>query len=300
MGRLRHLVAAVAVAATVTCALAITSGATAGPTAGANELLPDLDQQTPTGLVVGNAGTRARPLYVLGFQSAVRNIGAGPLIINGMRTSRKTPTMHAYQQVELGDGGHTTTEVAGRLRYAIALTHQHWHFLHFDRYELRRAGHAAAVVRDQKTGFCLGDRYKVAGYSVSAAKPAPTYIGGCGLREPWLLHVEEGISPGYGDNYLPYFEGQSLPLTGLPAGHYVLVHRANPDRSLRESNYSNDAASVLLNLRWHGPRPNVDMLATCPDTDACDTVMQAASAASISVWNRTVPEGMVAAPAPPR
>jgi hypothetical protein len=259
-------------------------------------LLPDLDQQTPTALRIANASPQGRAHWVLGFQSAVRNIGEGSLVIVGRRTSAATPTMNADQLIDQADGSRATVQVSGRLRYAIAPTHQHWHLLHFDRYELRRAGHGGAVVRDQKTGFCLGDRYRVDSYDVPAAKPTPTYTGSCGLGEPRRWSVQEGISPGYGDNYLPYLEGQSLPLTGLAAGRYVLTHRANPERSLHESNYANDAASVLLDLRWHGARPAVNLVATCPDSDACDTVLQASSAATIGAWNQPVPEGMVAAP----
>jgi hypothetical protein len=168
------------------------------------------------------------------------------------------------------------------LRYAISPTHQHWHLLHFDRYELRRAGQTRVVVRDQKTGFCLGDRYRVVGYDVPAAKPDPSYIGGCGLREPRRLDVEEGISPGYGDNYLPYLEGQSVPLNGLAAGHYVLVHRVNTDHSITESNYANDAASVLLDLRWDGTLPVVTQLAACPDSAECETAAFAAGALGLT------------------
>jgi Lysyl oxidase len=289
--RLRHALASAL--ATALSAAAITAGATAGGAPSAAELLPDLDQQTPSSLRIANIGAGGqKPQWVLGFQSAVRNIGAGSLIIAGSRASRKTPTMAAYQLVDRADGGRTKVEGTGRLRYAIAPTHQHWHLLRFDRYELRRAGQSATLVRDQKTGFCLGDRYRIAGYDVPGAKAVPTYVGGCGLAEPWKTTVMEGISPGYGDNYKPYLEGQSLPLTGLTAGRYVLVHRTNSDHALHESNYGNDAASVLLDLEWHGTRPEVDVLANCPDSDRCDSVLQATAASSLT---RAVPEGMVAA-----
>ena len=33
-----------------------------------------------------------------------------------------------------------------------------WHLLRFERYELRHAGSRKVLVRDRKTGFCLGDR----------------------------------------------------------------------------------------------------------------------------------------------
>jgi len=261
-------------AATALCAATIAVGAAAGsgPTAGTTaDLLPDLDQQTPTALTVDNTGKKGAPHYVLGFQSAVRNIGAGPLTIRGVRPNRSNPMMTAYQVIDRSDGTQDTMRTGDRMRYAISLTHQHWHLLHFDRYELRSAGHAhAAVLRDKKSGFCLGDRYRVADVRVATAKPEPTYTGGCGLRQPGLLNVEEGIAPGYGDNYLPYLEGQSLPLTGLRAGRYVLVHLANSGHKLRESNYSNNAASVLIDLRWDGSRPAVTELAKCRDSAWCD------------------------------
>jgi hypothetical protein len=254
-------------AATVSAA-ALSAAATAAPAP--QQLLPDLDQQTPTALRIANLHEDGKTQWVIGFQSAVRNIGAGPLIITGRRQSTSTPTMTGYQLINGSDGGASTVAHTGRLRYAISPTHQHWHLLHFDRYELRRADGSGTIVRDQKTGFCLGDRYRAVGVEVPAAKPDPSYIGGCGLKEPRRLTVEEGISPGYGDNYLPYLEGQSLPLTGLPAGHYRLIHRANPDHALQESTYSDNAASALLDLQWRGQVPNIHELATCPNTATCE------------------------------
>lgn len=290
--RVRGLLAVIA--AIAACAAALAGNAAAGDTPAATaDLLPDLDQQTPTSLMVANASKRGRARYVLGFQSAVRNIGDGPLIIVGGRPSRRTPTMSASQLIDRSDGSQTSVKSSARLRYAVSPDHQHWHLLHFDRYELRRAGHGGAIVRDEKTGFCLGDRYRVVGYDVPAAAAQPTYQDRCGLTQPWLLQVREGISPGYGDNYLPYLEGQSLPLGGLAGGRYVLTHRANPDRALRESNYDNDAASVLLDLRWRGRLPVLNILATCPDTPDCTKPPAAATAARATGRPRPVPQGTV-------
>ena len=77
----------------------------------------------------------------------------------------------------------------------------------------------------------------------------------------------QGISPGFGDDYVPEKEGQSIDVTGLPPGRYVLVHRANPDRTLRERSYANNAASVLIRLRG----TKVAVLARCPDSATCGT-----------------------------
>jgi hypothetical protein len=267
------------IAAIVACTALLAATAVADdPQAGTGDLLPDLDQQVPTGLTVGWYPTNGKTTYAVGFQSAVRNVGAGPLIIEGRRPSTETPTMTAHQLIDAADGSQRAVPVSSRLRYTVSPTHQHWHLLRFDRYELRRAGRGSAIVRDQKTGFCLGDRYRVVSYEVPAAAPQPQYTGNCGRAARGLLNITEGISPGYGDNYLPYLEGQSLPLTGLAAGGYVLTHRVNSDRALVESNYANDAASVLLDLRWRGTRPVVRVLRSCPDTARCDKAQQARSA----------------------
>jgi hypothetical protein len=226
----------------------------ASSAAGAPARLPDLVQQ-----------------YVLGFRSAVSNIGDGALVIEGHRGGPEVGTMIADQVVDRDGAPKAVIPDVGRLRYVVSPDHRHWHLLGFDRYELRRAGQRVAEVRDQKTGFCLGDRYIESGHALqSAAAPAPVFTSRCGLGEPQLLGISEGISIGYGDDYAANLEGQYLRLTGLAAGRYVLVHRVNADRRLHETDYGNDAASLLLELRWRDREPLVRVLRQCPGTDRCD------------------------------
>jgi hypothetical protein len=232
--------------------------------------LPDLDQEVPAQLDVMVAGAPGRPHFRLGFGSAVRNVGAGPLIIDGHRAGRRTPGMAGDQLIERRGGGLLRVPGVGRLSYVRAPTHQHWHLHGFDRYELRRAGGARVLVRDRKSGFCLGDRYRVVGRAVPAAAPQPIYTGNCALGQPQRLRVREGISAGYGDNYGPHLEYQDLPLNGLRDGRYVLVHRVNGDRAIRESSYANNAASLLLDLRWRGGKPFLRILRSCRNTSHCD------------------------------
>jgi hypothetical protein len=160
----------------------------------------------------------------------------------------------------------------GTLQYVRSPDHEHWHYLGFDRYEvyeLRRAGKPRILVFDQKTGFCLGDRYPMTPVSVAGAQPLPLFIGSCGLGKPELLDIVEGISVGWGDDYRAFLEGQDLALDGLPGGRYELIHRVNSDRKLRELSYANNAASLLLDLRWTSAGPTVRVLASCPDTERC-------------------------------
>jgi hypothetical protein len=243
--------------------------AVAPAVAPAADLLPDLDQEVPSQLDVAVHGTGHARSYRLGFGSGVRNVGAGPLVIEGRRATGSR-RMDGRQLIAQGDGTQRSVAAAGSLRYVRSPDHQHWHLLRFDRYELRRAGATRALVRDRKSGFCLGDRYRVTTRAVPAAAAHAAYTTRCGLRRPGLRSVREGISPGFGDFYAAHLEYQDLPIDGMRDGRYVLVHRVNVDRRLQESDYGNDAASVLLSLRWRNGVPHLAVLGTCPDSARCD------------------------------
>jgi serine protease len=241
-----------------------------GGTSPARELLPDLDQETPFGLNVTSSGDGTARTYWLGFGSAVRNVGNGPLMIGGHRPDTANPAMTADQRIQRDDGSVEVVPAVGQMEFVTSPDHRHWHYLRFDRYQLRRAGSSRALVRDHKTGFCLGDRYPVTDLTLSHAVPGKVYRTNCGLNDTALLQVDEGISVGYGDDYKPFLEGQDLKLSGLPSGRYVLVHRVNADRRLRELSYGNDTASVLLDLRWHAGVPALRILRNCANSARCE------------------------------
>lgn len=206
----------------------------------------------------------------LGFASAVTNVGRGPLIVGGRRRGLREPAMIADQVVQRSDGWTRTMSGVAALSYIRSPTHAHWHLVPFERYELRWVTAGKVRRRDGKTGFCLGDRYEARG--TLPGKPAEkVFRGRCGLRSPHLLRVRQGISVGYGDDYKPNLEGQYVELTGLPEGKYVLVHRVNGDRRLTESDYSNNTASLLLQLRWRRGAAAIETLRTCADGAWCGT-----------------------------
>jgi lysyl oxidase len=209
--------------------------------------LPDLDQAAPFGLSIVERGGRK----LLVFGSAVDNVGEAALVVEGKRNG---DTMRTWQLV-----GGQRVALPTPLRYARSQTHRHWHLADFERYELRRRD-GRLVGRDRKTGFCLNDAYET-----RALNRTPRWTGGCGRNRPRAQMLREGISPGFGDDYVPIREGQSIDVTGLSDGRYVLVHRANPDRVLRERSYANNVASVAIELR--GDR--VTVVARCPDAGTC-------------------------------
>jgi hypothetical protein len=264
------LAALIAAAAAVAAAAVV---AVTGATAGAPErLLPDLDELAP-GSVDVRTVVRAdgRRRVRLGFSSATSNGGAGPLVIDATRRPGAR-AMRVRQLVRRRGARPLVHRNAGILRFEVASDHRHWHLEEFQRFELRRASDGKLVRRPRKAGFCLGDRFPDRRFEQLPNRPrAPRWTHRCGLDQRTARRMREGISVGYGDVYEPHLEGQAVDITGLPPGRYLLVHRANPRRRLLESDYANNAASLLLRIGapQHGATPTVQTVATCPDSAHC-------------------------------
>jgi hypothetical protein len=233
-------------------------------TSAARERLPDLAQVAPRAVSIVSRDGRER----LTFLSAVENVGPGPLVIVGERT-RTQPEMTTRQLVRRVDGTTAAYPLRTHLRFVVAETHRHWHLLGFESYQLTSAD-GETLGRDRKTGFCLGDRYDARAHVRIPGEPRrAVWTQECGLDQPARLRIREGISPGFGDDYVPLLEGQYIDVTGLPAGRYLLVHQVNSDGVLREASQANNAASVLLRLRRSEGEASVTVLATCPDSGRC-------------------------------
>lgn len=228
-------------------------------TNGVTDLLPDLLQERPQDLSV----QRVRGRQLLGFRSSVQNVGDGPLIISGVRPSRATRDMRATQLVVGADGALQRVAGIGFLRYVPSRDHSHWHFLPFERYELRSAATGARIVRDRKSGFCLGDRYRVEPRPANSV-PAPVYASRCGLGRPGLLRVLEGISVGWADDYAAYLDSQHIDVTDVPGGRYLLVHTVNASGRIVERSRANNQASVRIALTRAGGRVRVQVLPPLP------------------------------------
>lgn len=234
------------------------------------DLLPNLTQAAPDKLSGRDGGTLASPTFFLGFQSAAANLGTGPLIVLGRRRDVGQQRMALRQQIQRSDGSTRTVRLRSTLRYVRSADHSHWHVLGFMRYELRSAD-SSLVVRDRKSGFCLGDRYR-ADLALPGRSRFARFSDRCGKGAPRLLTIREGISVGWGDDYAAHLEGQELEITSLPPGRYVLVHRVNPDRDFRESDYSDNASSMAIDISWPRGRklpPRIDVVARCPGIATC-------------------------------
>jgi hypothetical protein len=174
--------------------------------------------------------------------------------------------MVARQVIHLRGGGTVTRAGAGVLRYVRSPEHSHFHFLPFESYELRSVDGRRLLVRDHKSGFCIGDRR---GHSLPGAHASALFTGYCDTGDPQALSVEEGESVGWVDRYPGFFHGQFVDVTGVPAGEYLLVHRANPRFDLLERSYANDVASLRVRLSWRDGAPSVAILRSCGGSEVC-------------------------------
>jgi hypothetical protein len=219
-------------------------------------LWPNLVQRPPSGLVIMRSGNGH---WLLGFTSMVDNRGPGALWITGRRFGRSA-VMQVEQRVHLLGGGVRTIPASGELHYTDAPPHYHWHFLGFDRYELRSARTFTLLVRDRKSGFCIADHW---GIARGIRHGPPHFLGDCAQFQPKARFVEEGSSVGYTDRYPAFFHGQNLDITKVHSGLYWLVHRANSDFHLREEHYGDDVASLLIRVRWKSGSPVITPIRAC-------------------------------------
>ena len=237
---------------------------------GAVRLLPDLDQRAPTEISVRTVEADEVARHVVAFTARVENVGSGPLILIGERANALASSMAVTQTVRHADGTSVAHRIEGEMRYEPG-GHSHWHLQEFMVYELREASSNGLARPDQKTGFCVGDRYRSP--SIVPARPRrATMTEECGRRDPAALRIVSGISPGFGEIYEPVVEGQYIDVTGLAAGRYLLVHRTNPARTLAESAWDNNDASALVELTY--PRgasgaPSMRVVALCEDGARC-------------------------------
>ena len=149
-----------------------------------------------------------------------------------------------------GSGSSAPTARSERFRFGqrpvrAFLRPLHRHVLGFMRYELRNAD-GVRLVRDRKTGFASATATNK--QSLPGRAPSARYrTAAAGVRRGCCGSGKESRSAGATTTPT---RGQELDITGLPAGRYVIVHRVNANRDLRESDYSDNASSLALDLSW--------------------------------------------------
>lgn len=197
-------------------------------------LLPDLQTLPPHKFDIRLAAGNRR---MLRLANTVWNSGTGPLELQGS-FNRETGRTAVDQRIYAASGAMTLTPVG---EFIFHVGHDHFHIESFARYDLwalTEGGTPAWVAATSaKLSYCLIDTD-----SIDPTNPSyqdrRRYIG-CG-------RTLQGLSPGWGDEYDSFLDGQSLDITGLPDGLYALTSSANPEGRLHEVDYTNNTATVYL------------------------------------------------------
>jgi hypothetical protein len=205
--------------------------------------LPDLVPETPSDVRVLSRGSYRE----MQFTTQIGNIGAGPLILEGVTVSNPDGVFTAgYQRINRTDGSQCAN-AAGLFVYHPQ--HAHFHFDQFVGYELRSDDPFTGplAVMGEKMSFCLLDIQPVRGYNpVVYQRQLTTQT--CSSAEGIY-----GISVGWEDVYDRFLPGQSINLDPdtahqVPVGSYFLINKVNPNGTIWESNVANNTAFVSVNV----------------------------------------------------
>ena len=215
----------------------------ATPAVGPREPLPDLDQRAPFRLADHRHEARLR----LRDRQRRRRAGVG---------ARQPPApvgaMRAEQLVRMSDGTVRTYPDAGRLRYTprpptrtgTCSTSSATSF---------RTLEGELIVRDRKSGFCLADHY---GPPSGGSPPLRALTSTATAPPPTPARSLSSRAPRSGSRTSTPPTSTARTSTSGRARRYLPAHpSANPTLQLEELDYTNNDASLRIQLTWQGGSP---------------------------------------------
>ena len=199
-------------------------------------LLPDLKTLTPSGLRISRYTNENRTLLKL--TNSVWNAGYGPLDLVGV-VDPGSGTQYVVQRILMEDGGYSEESIG---EFIFHSGHNHWHLDSFSIYELwslQPNGTLDQVVATSgKVSYCLRDIRR----SLEAERIDRAGFTSCSP-------VRQGLSVGWTDIYQYYLAGQSIDISGLEDGTYALMSTADPFNLIRESDETNNAVVIILEIQ---------------------------------------------------
>lgn len=180
----------------------------------------------------------------LRFSATIVNVGAGPFELHADRPST-SDDWAVRQRTYFSDGSSTDSAVqVGQVFGGDG--HSHWHIKDLENYELRRLDNGSKVGTGMKSGFCFFDT-TAHRLTLPGAPQSPQYgSASCGTQDS--LSVSMGLSVGWGDKYPWSLPDQYIDITALSNGKYRLEATADAAGVFSESNESNNATWVDLQL----------------------------------------------------
>lgn len=216
------------------------------------DLLPDLASLPASDLLYEETADGSG--YLL-FSATYFNQGDGPLeLIADPETASLRGDMErdVFQRIHMEDGTYRDA-LAGTFEWHES--HLHYHFTDFMEYDLRQEGAGDGEAQSGvliKSTFCVRDVSRI-------MMDLPNQKEDAEHTECW--RARQGISVGWGDTYYYNYPDQSINVSDLPSGTYVLTLTVNPTDRLIEKNYANNVSKVRFTLdKEHGTITLIDSL----------------------------------------
>ena len=231
------------------------AAAVAAPAQGAS-LKPNLFMDPPYQVQMTTDGSGAS---FVAFGAAIGNRGPGILKVKATRPSG-SDLMDASQVLMTTNDLNTATVDStvpnvGQLQFSPSPSHFHWHFLHFENYQLLSVPDLNFVAPTRKTGFCISGLNK--GYYCAGGNPNETQMGQDPDGSPTPGTTAMGLMPAgapmtsnqsSSDDYGPTIEGQDIEITNLPSARYCLSFTVNPDDKLVETTTADNGSSAFIDV----------------------------------------------------
>ena len=206
------------------------------------DLLADLGMARVSDLKIDKTSDGRR---LLRYSTEIANVGQGAFELNLHRASVNDP-MTTTQRIYTATGFRDVS--TNPVLVFAGDGHNHWHVRDLETVELIRNDNGSKVGTDAKVGFCFVDhlRFRV---SLPGAPNNAVYRG-CG--GPSSLDVRMGLSVGWSDQYSWNLPDQYIDITALTAGRYRLSVVADAGNWFVESNETNNATWVDIQLKGQG------------------------------------------------
>jgi hypothetical protein len=224
-------------------------------------ILPDLVTLPLTDVLVGTSEVTGEE--ALRFTATIANVGEGSLRVDGYRSDGSSDDWQVVQAFDEPDGEPSGVDTGANLVFG-GHGHDHWHLKFGAVYTLTSADGSQEVASTTKAGYCFFDQIRLETAPEDAPTQATFASQSCGT--PDSRQVGMGLSPGWSDPYFWQLEDQSVDVTGLPDGRYRLTADADPDGWLQESDETNNATWLDLELTTAATgRRTVEVIGTAGD-----------------------------------
>jgi L-ascorbate metabolism protein UlaG (beta-lactamase superfamily) len=204
-------------------------------------LLPDLQTLSVTQIRINHNSYTDTTL--LRLTNSIWNAGFGPLELWGKVTA--DGASHTVVQRIFDQNGDYQERSVGE--FVFHPGHNHWHLDSFSLYELwslQQDGSLDSVVSTSgKVSYCLRDIRR-------NPHPEQAIYMGYGT----CTYGRQGLSVGWADVYDYYLPGQSIDISGIPDGTYALMSTADPFNLIQESDETNNAIVIYLQIEERSVR----------------------------------------------